>query len=79
MRVAKRILFIFAYTWTLVSLAAPFPRCPTRHEYTDFDILFAILAIPAVFRDFSVCHKRYSSIFNHFLSQNLYSFCDNFI
>ena len=77
MRFAKRILFIFAYTWTLVSLAAPFPRCPTRHEYTDFDILFAILAIPADFRDFSVCHKRTSSIFNHFLSQNIYTFCDN--
>ena len=59
----KRSFFIFAYTWTFVSLAAPFPRCPTRHEYAYFDILFAIRAIPADFRGFSVCHKMYSSIF----------------
>ena len=57
MRLVKRSFFIFAYTWTFASLAAPFPRCPTRHEYADFDIPFTILAIPADFRDFSVGHN----------------------
>lgn len=57
MRLVKRSFFIFAFIWMLVSLAPPFPRCPTRHEYADFDILFAILAIPADFRDFSVGHN----------------------
>lgn len=57
MRFAKRILFIFAYIRMLVHLAPPFPRCPTRHEYADFDIPFAILAIPADFRDFNVGHN----------------------